>query len=191
MSRSITSQAMTSHQGEDVREWRSVIAVEKTKECSRPASSGEITGKKIFLSNPFISFFRLRYLTTLLTAEIIWRRYRWMNEWIWSIPKKRNSQWKTCTSASLSTTWTDLGSNPGPRGDSLWHGVPIPSMVKDCSSASLRQALGATHPIQWAPGDISSGTKRPGCKDDNSLPLSEGIKNAWRCASTSPYTAMA
>jgi hypothetical protein len=44
-------------------------------------------------------------------------------------------------------------------------------------STASRPNLGSTHPsIQWIPGAISPGVKRPGRKTDHSLPSSEGVK---------------
>lgn len=53
------------------------------------------------------------------------------------------------------------------------------------------QWLFPTPLIQRAPGDISLWKNRLGCEDDNSFPCTDGIKNAWSSASTSPYTFMA
>jgi hypothetical protein len=50
-----------------------------------------------------------------------------------------------------------------------------------------RQALGPTQPpIQWAPGALSPGVKRPGRQADCSLPSSAEANNAWRYTSTPP-----
>jgi hypothetical protein len=54
-------------------------------------------------------------------------------------------------------------------------------------STTSRTALGPTQPpIQWVPGVLSLGVKRPGCEAGRSPPSSAEVKNAWRCTSTPP-----
>jgi hypothetical protein len=49
-----------------------------------------------------------------------------------------------------------------------------------------RTALGPTHPpIQWIPGALPLGVKRPGREADHSPPSRAEIKNAWSYSSTS------
>jgi hypothetical protein len=53
-------------------------------------------------------------------------------------------------------------------------------------------ALGPTQPpIQWVPGDLSLGVKRPGHETDHSPRSSAEVKNAWRYTSTPQYAFMA
>jgi hypothetical protein len=48
-------------------------------------------------------------------------------------------------------------------------------------------ALGHTKPpIQWVPGALSLGVKRPGREADHSPPSSAKVKNAWSYTSTPP-----
>jgi hypothetical protein len=48
-------------------------------------------------------------------------------------------------------------------------------------------ALGPTQPpIQWVPGALSLGVKRPGREADHSPPSSAEVKNAWSYTSTPP-----
>jgi hypothetical protein len=55
-----------------------------------------------------------------------------------------------------------------------------------------RLALGPTHPpIQWVPGTLSLGVKRPGREADHSPPSSAKVKNVWNYASPPQYMAMA
>jgi hypothetical protein len=50
-----------------------------------------------------------------------------------------------------------------------------------------RMALGPTQPpIQWVPGALSLGIKRPGREADHSPPSSAEVKNAWSYTSTPP-----
>jgi hypothetical protein len=50
-----------------------------------------------------------------------------------------------------------------------------------------RPALGPTQPtIQWVPGILSLGVKRPGREADHSPPSSAEIKNEWSYTSTPP-----
>jgi hypothetical protein len=41
-------------------------------------------------------------------------------------------------------------------------------------------------PIQWVPGVLSLGVKRPGSEADHSPPSSAEVKNAWSHTSTPP-----
>jgi hypothetical protein len=68
-----------------------------------------------------------------------------------------------------------------------------PGRVKNfLSSTSSKPALGPTqHPIQWVPGVLSPGLKRPGREADHSPPTSAEVKNTWIYTSTSPYAFMA
>jgi hypothetical protein len=55
-----------------------------------------------------------------------------------------------------------------------------------------RPALGPTQPpIQWVPGALSLGVKRPGREADHSLPSSAEIKDAWSYTSTPQYVFLA
>jgi hypothetical protein len=54
-------------------------------------------------------------------------------------------------------------------------------------TTASRPALGPTQPpIQWVPGFLSLGIKRPGSEADHSSPSSALIKNAWSYTSTPP-----
>jgi len=47
-------------------------------------------------------------------------------------------------------------------------------------TTASRTALGLTQPpIQWAPGALSLGVKRPGRKADHSSPSTDEVKNAF------------
>jgi hypothetical protein len=51
-----------------------------------------------------------------------------------------------------------------------------------------RPALVPTHPpIQWVPGALSLGVKRPKREADHSPPSSAEVKNAWSYTSTPPF----
>jgi hypothetical protein len=53
-------------------------------------------------------------------------------------------------------------------------------------------ALGPTQPpIQWVPGALNLGEKRPGREADHSPPSSAEVKNAWSYTSTPQYVFMA
>jgi hypothetical protein len=59
-------------------------------------------------------------------------------------------------------------------------------------TTASRTVLGPTElPIQWVPGALSLGVKRPGCEADHSPPSSAEVKNAWSCTSTPQYASMA
>jgi hypothetical protein len=52
-----------------------------------------------------------------------------------------------------------------------------------------RTALGPTQPpIQWIPGTLSLGVKRPGREVVNSPSSNAKVKNAWSYTSTPPST---
>jgi hypothetical protein len=58
-------------------------------------------------------------------------------------------------------------------------------------SMSSRQSLGPTQsPIQWVPGALSSGAKRPGREADHSPPTSAEFKKTWVYTSTPLYVFM-
>jgi hypothetical protein len=55
-----------------------------------------------------------------------------------------------------------------------------------------RTALGPTQPpIQWVPGALSVGAKRPGREADHSPPSSAEVKNTWSYNSIPQYVFMA
>jgi hypothetical protein len=55
-------------------------------------------------------------------------------------------------------------------------------------STSSRPALGSTQPpIQWVPGTLSPGLKRPGREADHSPRASAEIKKIWTYTSSPPY----
>jgi hypothetical protein len=57
---------------------------------------------------------------------------------------------------------------------------------------SSRPALGSIQPpIQWIPGALSPGVKRPGRKAGHSPPASAEVKKMWIYTSAHPYTFMA
>jgi hypothetical protein len=58
-------------------------------------------------------------------------------------------------------------------------------------TTASRLALGPTKPpLQWVPGDLSKGVKRPRREADHS-PSSAEVKNEWSYTSTPQYTFMA
>jgi hypothetical protein len=66
--------------------------------------------------------------------------------------------------------------------------VPVGSRI---FSTSSRPALGSAQPIQWVPGALSLGVKRPGREADHSSPASEEVKKMWIYTSIPPYVFMA
>jgi hypothetical protein len=59
-------------------------------------------------------------------------------------------------------------------------------------SRSSRPALRCTQPpIQWVPGTLFPGVKRPGREVDHSPPTSAEVKKMWIYTSTPPYAFMA
>jgi hypothetical protein len=63
-------------------------------------------------------------------------------------------------------------------------------MVKNCFfSMSSVPALGSTlPPIQWIPGVLPTGVKRPGREADHSLPASAEVKKMWISIHPLPHT---
>jgi hypothetical protein len=73
------------------------------------------------------------------------------------------------------------------RGFESWLGLGI-----FLYTTASRPALGPTQPpIQWIPGALSLGVKRPGREADHSSQSSAEVKNAWRYTSTPQYAIMA
>jgi hypothetical protein len=74
-----------------------------------------------------------------------------------------------------------------------WVRSSSPGRVKNfLFSTSSRPALGFTQPpIQWAPGALSPGVKRPGREADHSPPASAEAKKIWIYTPTLPYAFMA
>jgi hypothetical protein len=65
-----------------------------------------------------------------------------------------------------------------PGGDEYFH-----------FSTSPRPALVSTQPpIQWVPGPLSPGVKRPAREADHSPPTNAEVKKMWIYTSTPPYT---
>jgi hypothetical protein len=59
-------------------------------------------------------------------------------------------------------------------------------------TTASRTALEPTQPpIQWVPGTLSLGIKRPGREADHSPPSSAEVKNAWSYTSTLQYVFIA
>jgi hypothetical protein len=59
-------------------------------------------------------------------------------------------------------------------------------------TTTSRTALGPTQPpLQWVPGALSVGVKRPGREADHSPPSSAEVKNAWSYTSAPQYVFMA
>jgi hypothetical protein len=54
----------------------------------------------------------------------------------------------------------------------------------------VQTGSGAHQPIQWVPGALSPGVKRPGREADHSPPTSAAVKNTWIYTSTSTYAFM-
>jgi hypothetical protein len=60
------------------------------------------------------------------------------------------------------------------------------------SSKSARPAVRSNQPyIQWVPGALPAGVKRPGHESDHTLPSSAEVKRMWIYTSTPPYAFMA
>jgi hypothetical protein len=69
----------------------------------------------------------------------------------------------------------------GPRGRNLSSGKGKVFLL----STSSRPVLGPTQPsIQWVPGALSPGVKRPGHEADHSPPTSVEVKKTWIYTST-------
>jgi hypothetical protein len=92
----------------------------------------------------------------------------------------------TTTATAVVGIATGYGQGPGGRSSS-------PGRVKNVLfSKSSRPALGSTQPpIQYVPGALSPGVKRPGRESDHSPPASAEIKKMWIYTSTPPYAFMA
>jgi hypothetical protein len=58
-------------------------------------------------------------------------------------------------------------------------------------STSSRPALEPTYPIQWVPGAVFQGVKRPGREPNHSPPNSAEVKKMWIYTSTPRYAFLA
>jgi hypothetical protein len=66
--------------------------------------------------------------------------------------------------------------------------VRLPAGAGNSSLHHRVQNGSGAHPaIQWVPGALSLGIKRPGREADHSPPSSTGVKNAWSYTSTPQY----
>jgi hypothetical protein len=74
-----------------------------------------------------------------------------------------------------------------------WLRGSSPGTVKNfLFSTWSRPALGSTQPpIQWVPGVLSLGVKRPGRESDHSPPANAEVKKMWIYTSNPPYAFMA
>jgi hypothetical protein len=74
------------------------------------------------------------------------------------------------------------------RSDDRIIGVQIPAGAGNFSFRHSDQTgSGPTQPqMQWVPGALSPGVKRPGREADHSPPSSTEVKNAWGYTSTPP-----
>jgi hypothetical protein len=91
-------------------------------------------------------------------------------------------------SSSCSHKWATIWTI-GVLGFDSWR-----SLENFLQTTAFRTAMGPTqHPIQWVPGALSLGVKRPGREADHLHPSSAEVKNlwsyggiAWSYTSTSP-----
>jgi hypothetical protein len=88
------------------------------------------------------------------------------------------------------------------KGVDLCHWMCDPDMLFESRNRSKsrdssvgiasRTVLGPTQPpIQWVPGALSLGVKRPGREADDSPPSNAEVKNAWSYTSTPHYAFLA
>jgi hypothetical protein len=68
--------------------------------------------------------------------------------------------------------------------DDLWFEYRQELGIFFFTTASRTVLISTQPPIQWEPGALSLGIKRPGCGDDQPTPSSAEVKNAWSYAST-------
>jgi hypothetical protein len=62
----------------------------------------------------------------------------------------------------------------------IWGSIPGRGEKIFLFTTASRAALGHTKPpMQWVPGALSLGVKRPGREADHSPPSSAEVKNAW------------
>jgi hypothetical protein len=113
---------------------------------------------------------------------------------------QRSAPWSKIISYFLASHIKWKNTNSGKSRDSSVH-IAMGYGLDDWSSrvrfpvglgiflftTASRTALGPTQPpIQWVPGALSLGVKRPGREADHSPPSSAEVKNAWSYTSTPP-----
>jgi hypothetical protein len=69
--------------------------------------------------------------------------------------------------------------------------IPVGSRIFSSPRRPDRPWGSTQPPIQWVPGALSPGVKRPGREADQSPPASAEVKKMWIYSSTSPYAFMA
>jgi hypothetical protein len=118
---------------------------------------------------------------------------------LFTISQNATFPWASCiqsrTLHSISLKWNFIlslhciGTGYG-LDDRPWGRSSSPGRVKNFhSSMSFRPALGLTQPpIQWVPGALSPGVKRPGRVADDSPPVSAEIKKMWIYIRPLPHT---
>jgi hypothetical protein len=98
----------------------------------------------------------------------------------------------SCITSIRRSRDSSVGITTGYGLDDRGVGVRVPVVKNFYFSTLSRPALGSTQPpIQWVPGALSAGVKRPGRKADHSSPASAEVKNMWMYTSTPPYAFMA
>jgi len=74
------------------------------------------------------------------------------------------------------------------HGDGLDDRGSIPSRGNDVLfffATAFKSVLVRTQPpVQWVPGNLTQGVKRPGRETNHSPPCSAEVKNWWSCTST-------
>jgi hypothetical protein len=86
---------------------------------------------------------------------------------------------------------SSVGIATGYRLDDRGVGVRVPVGSRIFSTSSRLAMRFTQPPIQWVPGVISPGVKRPGREADYSPPASAEVKKMWIYTSTPPYAFMA
>jgi hypothetical protein len=93
-----------------------------------------------------------------------------------------------CFGRNLGLTGAGIATGYGLDDRGVGVRVPVGSRILFTSSTP---DLGFTQPIQWVPGALSPGVKRPGREADHSPPASVEVKKMWIYTSTSPHAFLA
>jgi hypothetical protein len=111
-------------------------------------------------------------------VQLNFQEFTKLNKMTWQHVYLRGEEkkaWRKLQNKNLHNLYSLLGYGLDDQGFDYRQGLGI-----SLFTTASRPALGPTQPpIQWVPGDLALGVKRPGREADHSLPSSAEVENAW------------